>query len=417
MLPLAPQLRNPSSFAALLQPVLRAPNPSHFLRLCPRLCIPIPQSRRCFAARTRQEPRVGTYTLPYPDDEPSSSSHNSSSTEISTKPKSPFYFEAGYALYAKRPSRPFPPPFLSYPSGSFSEPLSTHNRSRDRRATVNGELIRGVTNGDDAVIVGENFIGANDGVGAWAQKEKGHAALWSRLILHFWSLEADAADLSGSSKDAPPPDNIAYLQRAFERTKEATSSPNEWYGTTTACAALLTAERNSSPHPVLWVTQLGDSQIMVLRPRSREVIFKTTEQWHWFDCPRQLGTNSPDTPQRDAVVDRVEIEEDDVVLAMTDGVIDNLWEHEVVETVVNSMHKWENEAGKVNEGKDPAEQTYSDGMRFVAQELLNAARKIAEDPFAESPYMEKAIDEGLSIEGGKLDDISVVAAQCKRRKG
>jgi protein phosphatase PTC7 len=31
--------------------------------------------------------------------------------------------------------------------------------------------------------------------------------------------------------------------------------------------------------------------------------------------------------------------------------------------------------------------------------------------------MEKAIDEGLSIEGGKLDDISVVAAQCKRRKG
>lgn len=62
------------------------------------------------------------------------------------------------------------------PSGSFSDPLRTHNRSRDRRLYVNGEMIRGITNGDDAVLVGENFIGANDGVGAWAQKPGGHAA-------------------------------------------------------------------------------------------------------------------------------------------------------------------------------------------------------------------------------------------------
>lgn len=90
--------------------------------------------------------------------------------------KSLFYFEAGYALFAKRPSRPFPPPFLSPPSGSFSDPLSTHNMSRDRRPKVNGEMIRGITNGDDAVLVSDNFICANDGVGAWATKERGHAA-------------------------------------------------------------------------------------------------------------------------------------------------------------------------------------------------------------------------------------------------
>ncbi len=88
----------------------------------------------------------------------------------------PFYFEAGYALFAKRPSRPFPPPFLSVPSTSFSEPLSTHHNSRDRRPRVHGEMIRGVTNGDDAVLVSDYFIGANDGVGAWVTKEKGHAA-------------------------------------------------------------------------------------------------------------------------------------------------------------------------------------------------------------------------------------------------
>ncbi|KAF2187755.1 hypothetical protein K469DRAFT_685634 [Zopfia rhizophila CBS 207.26] len=357
-----------------------------------------PALSRCFA-RPAQPPRGGT-TTPVPDE------------AIPVKSKSPFYFEAGYALYAKRPSRPFPPPFLSYPSGSFSEPLSTHNRSRDRRSYVNGEMIRGVTNGDDAVLVSDSFIGANDGVGAWAAKERGHAALWSRLILHFWAVEVERAKFG----DGAEPDPVSYLQKAFDQTKQATSEPNEWFGTTTVCAALLSADNSSPEHPILYVTQLGDSQILVLRPRNKEVIFKTTEQWHWFDCPRQLGTNSPDTPINNAVMDRIEIEEDDVVLAMTDGVVDNLWEHEVVQNVVDSMDKWKNGASQAEPGKEPAEQTYADGMHFVAQELVNAARTIAEDPFAESPYMEKAVDEGLSIEGGKLDDISVVAALCKRRK-
>lgn len=91
-------------------------------------------------------------------------------------PKSPFRFETGYALCAKRPSRPFPPPFLSPPSSSFSDPLTTHGLSQDKRLSVQGELIRGLNNGDDAIIVAENFIGVNDGVGAWATKPRGHAA-------------------------------------------------------------------------------------------------------------------------------------------------------------------------------------------------------------------------------------------------
>ncbi|KAH7408280.1 phosphatase 2C-like domain-containing protein [Phaeosphaeria sp. MPI-PUGE-AT-0046c] len=354
------------------------------------------QQIRWFAQRSH-EPRVGT-TTPVPDDR--------NPPKAKTQP--PFYFEAGYALFAKRPSRPFPPPFLSLPSTSFSEPLSTHDQSRDRRPKVNGEMIRGVTNGDDAVIVGDYFIGANDGVGAWGTREKGHAALWSRLILHFWALETESASYSPTSE----PDPVSYLQSAYSLTKQATSEPNEWHGTTTACGALLSSDDETPNHPILYVTQLGDSQILVIRPSTKEVIFKTQEQWHWFDCPRQLGTNSPDTPNDNAILDRVVLQEEDVVLAMTDGVVDNLWEHEVVSNVIESMDKW-----KGDKEKDIEEQTYADGMRFVAQQLVNAARTIAQDPFAESPYMEKAIDEGLSIEGGKLDDISVVAAQCRRRDG
>jgi hypothetical protein len=234
-------------------------------------------------------------------------------------------------------------------------------------------------------------------------------SLWSRLILHFWSLAVEKAKFDGDHE----PDPVAYLQTAFDKTKKATSEPNQWHGTTTACAALLSADDKNPAHPIVYITQLGDSQILVLRPSTKNVLFKTTEQWHWFDCPRQLGTNSPDTPEKDAIMDRVEVEEDDVVIAMSDGVVDNLWEHEIVESVIDSLKNWKSKSME-DKFKEPAEQGYADKMRFVAQELVKAAKAIAEDPFAESPYMEKAIDEGLSVEGGAYQAVSDELGGCLR---
>ena len=149
--------------------------------------------------------------------------------------------------------------------------------------------------------------------------QKGHAALWSRLILHFWALEKEKS-LLGSDAAAWTPDPVDYLQSAYEKTKEATG---EWLGTTTSVGALLhhTGDHDS-PQAKLFVTNLGDSQVMVVRPSSGEIIYKTTEQWHWFDCPRQLGNEThPTHPRQNAVVDSVDVEEGDIVLAMSDGVV------------------------------------------------------------------------------------------------
>lgn len=222
-------------------------------------------------------------------------------------------------------------------------------------------------------------------------------SLWARLILHFWAT-AMSEDAAAASYQ---PDPVAYLQRAFERTKEATAGP-DWQGTTTATGAQLYYQQrdDGSPAPLLYVTNLGDSQVMVVRPSSRELVFKTTEQWHWFDCPLQLGTNSPDTPVENAVVDKVDIQEGDVVLAMSDGVIDNLWSHEIVANVSDSVQKWE--AGEVRSRSRQPDCVHGTGaMAYVAEELMLAAKTIALDPFAESPFMEHAIEEGLPSEGGK----------------
>lgn len=118
------------------------------------------------------------------------SSQQAKDRTIPALSKLPYKFETGISLFAKRQPRPFPPPFLSPPSGSFSDPLSTHHRSRDRRPKVNGELIKGWTNGDDAAFASEYFIGANDGVGAWSARPRGHAGYVPDTLRYFasWKL-------------------------------------------------------------------------------------------------------------------------------------------------------------------------------------------------------------------------------------
>jgi protein phosphatase PTC7 len=221
--------------------------------------------------------------------------------------------------------------------------------------------------------------------------------------LHFWAAAIEEESTNSLFQQvAYQPDPVASLQTAYEQTQEATGAHN-WQGTTTVCGAQLhyrtamDAGREVAM-PVLYATNLGDSQILVLRPRDEEIIYKTTEQWHWFDCPRQLGTNSPDTPKQNAVVDTIDLEEGDVVLAMSDGVIDNLWEHEIAANVFKSIKEWE--AEKAADGQGDRTGGRNGGMALAAQKLMAAAKVIALDPYAESPFMERAIEEGLASEGG-----------------
>ncbi|ETN41809.1 uncharacterized protein HMPREF1541_03746 [Cyphellophora europaea CBS 101466] len=366
--------------------------------------------------------RAFSSSVPRPRRQLIFSGHTTNDDRVDVFDRSPFYFDTGYAIFAKRPSRPFPPPFLSTPSHSFSDPLTTHQAARARKPHDDeGHVIAGITNGDDAAIIGgRNFLAVGDGVGAWAQKERGHAALWSRLITHHWMEEAEKIYKESPDQDLEVGqlDMVACLQRAFEHTKKSTSPSegNEILGTTTASGALL--HHDEQGYPSVLCTTLGDSMVYVMRPDrgaggdagaeegpAGELLYKTTEQWHWFDCPRQLGTNSPDTPDGNAVMDQVSLEEGDVVVVVSDGVSDNLFENEIIEKVCGCVKSWEQGASEANEG-----------MLFVARELMNAARAIAQDPNAESPYMEKALDEGISAFGGKLDDISVVVGICKRRE-
>ena len=198
------------------------------------------------------------------------------------------------------------------------------------------------------------------------------------------------------------PDPIGYLQTAYEETIRATATPTKWLGTTTSATALLhwTQDDAGTLTPLLYVTNLGDCKVLVIRPSEDKVIFRTAEQWHWFDCPMQLGTNSVDTPRKDAVLSEITLQENDIVLVVSDGVMDNLWEHEVQKIVLDSIKKWD-KGHTQNQRVSRSSELADARMVYTARELLNAALNVARDPFAESPFMEKAVDEGLAIEGGE----------------
>ncbi|KAL7272349.1 hypothetical protein RUND412_004847 [Rhizina undulata] len=324
---------------------------------------------------------------------------NTVTTQTATR-LSPYVFNPGYSLFAKRPPRPFPPPFNSPPASSFSDPLSTHNLSRAPAYYPKSEgaaFLRGVTNGDDAIIYSPTHLAVADGVGAWNTKSAGHAPLWSRLMLHFWSCEVENGVWGLKNPEGPDP--VACLQEAYHSTIHATSTAcsTVWQGTTTACVAVIKDRQ-------LLVANVGDSKCFVIRPKAKGFVLETEDQWHWFDCPRQLGTNSPDTPQRNAVVSKIDIEDGDVIVLATDGLPDNLWEHEILTSCLESLEASKDRLGGQNR------------MLYLADRLVQSAKAIAMDPFAESPYMQRGIEEGLGVEGGKWDDISVVAAQLKFRE-
>lgn len=333
-----------------------------------------------------------------------------------------YEFRTGSSFFAKRPGRPFPSPFNSAPSPppsiSFRDAFCNfHSRlqqslNRNGGAGRPGEslalplvatqedthgFLRGTTNGDDAIVSSPCYIGVADGVGAWNTRPQGHAALWSRLILHFWALETEHQIIRFNNPSRTsagiltPQTSIVALQASYETTT-ALTKPAPFFGTTTACLALLL------PPTTLLLTNVGDSQAFLFRPSEGRFIARTEEQWHWFDCPRQLGTNSPDTPEGVAKVVQVPVQEGDLVLIATDGLMDNLWEAEIS----RELMKW------IDEGE---------GEGYMAEELVEKAQNVAMDPWGLSPYMERAVEQGLGIEGGKWDDISVVVARCQKRSG
>ncbi|KAE8658734.1 putative protein phosphatase 2C 1 [Hibiscus syriacus] len=231
--------------------------------------------------------------------------------------------------------------------------------------------------GEDAFFV-SNFnggvIAVADGVSGWAERNV-DPALFSKELM------ANASSLVGDLE-------VNYDPRILIRKAHAATSSK---GSATAIVAML--ERNGT----MKVASVGDCGLRVIR--KGQIVFSTTPQEHYFDCPYQLSSELIGQTYLDAVDSSVELVQGDTIVMGSDGLFDNVFDREIISTLA----------------------IHSDVVD-AAKALANLASNHSMDSRFESPYSLEARSKGfdvpiwkkilgMKLTGGKLDDITVIAGK------
>lgn len=222
--------------------------------------------------------------------------------------------------------------------------------------------------GEDACFVSKNgrAIGVADGVGGWGDLGV-DPGLYSKQFMAGSEHAVNELNMT---------DPLDILSFGFESASSLTGS--------TTALVLAIADNGVE----LRSANVGDSGFMVVR--EGKIVYRSSEQQHQFNFPYQLGTGSQDRPQ-DAERASVELEEGDIIIAGTDGLFDNLDDTEIVAFV-----------------KDGCEEGWT--PRQIAKVIADRAHELAGLTTGMVPFGIRAMEHGFMFQGGKMDDITVVAA-------
>ncbi|KAF9591916.1 hypothetical protein IFM89_010274 [Coptis chinensis] len=206
--------------------------------------------------------------------------------------------------------------------------------------------------GEDAFFVSSyngGVVAIADGVSGWAEQNI-DPALFSRELMANVSYLVEDEEVNY--------DPLILLKKAHA----ATSS----IGSATVVVAML--EKNGT----LKVANVGDCGLKVLR--EGKIVFSTSPQEHSFDCPYQLSSEMAGQTYLDAVISKLELMVGDTLVLGSDGLFDNIFDHEIVATICRF--------------NDVAE---------AAKALANLAKEHSRDTNFDSPYIIEARSRGYDI--------------------
>lgn len=238
--------------------------------------------------------------------------------------------------------------------------------------------------GEDAYVVAAGqrgvLLGVADGVHVWREHGIDSGAV-SRELLAAVRRDFLRKDKAGHRDSAG--DTNGNLERAWTKV-----IGNGVQGSTTVCLAALDQESG-----ILHTTSLGDSACLVVRGIDGtglpSIAFRTKAMEHSFGYPFQLGHHATTDSPTDASVSSFTVQHGDYILVATDGLVDNLDNSQIIQ--------------QLSSVKSPLS---------AARQLAIAAFGCAIDRRAVTPYClaaTKALN--MFTEGGKPDDITVVAAR------
>jgi len=254
---------------------------------------------------------------------------------------------------------------------------------------------------EDAFFIGPNTMGVADGVGCmvqFAQYGVNAAAYAAELMEHAsqW-LQADHTHEAGP--ESGPAERAKGAMSAAETTTQS-------YGASTI--VVLVAEGGE-----IGVANLGDSGFMILRkgPQGFMVVEQSEEQQHSWNCPYQLTRLPPALAAKfprlnldsssDCRVYTHLVRRGDLLLLFSDGLRDNLHDREILHIADCSLSPTFAElTGMVDKATPP---------EVLAKALALAAHERSLDLTAKTPFSENARKHGYDCQGGKQDDITVVA--------
>eukprot|EP00923_Selenidium_pygospionis_P047804 GHVN01082454.1.p1 GENE.GHVN01082454.1~~GHVN01082454.1.p1 ORF type:complete len:1071 (+),score=247.75 GHVN01082454.1:215-3427(+) len=318
-----------------------------------------------------------------------------------------------------------------------------------------------VEGGEDAYFFNDDigFFGVSDGVGEWGEMGCNPKHFAEELMQGAHQEAAKQVEIAHryaelAGQKWPPdeqPRNKETSGRA-QRALDAGFQSAKSFGSATALVAGLDYSGS-----MLGVANLGDSALVILRRENRHhrqltVCCRTKEQQHFFNCPYQLSlvpaekdlpelekkgmhvlakaianlhaNYRPDLPE---MADRydVQVQEGDLLVGCTDGVLDNLFDHELTSLLSIALSPFEaralelagldEHAGLGHVGGltlpllDP-KVGYATPPRHVARAIAEAAFFRSVDSRAKTPFSKGARKNGTLVSGGKMDDITVTAS-------
>ncbi|WFD36543.1 protein-serine/threonine phosphatase [Malassezia cuniculi] len=302
--------------------------------------------------------------------------------------------------------------------------------------------------GEDAYFLMDDALGVADGVGGWASRPHANPALFSRLLMHFCRAELDVlharwCNSDGYDEEWQGCDPVDIMQTAWERCVRA-SKREGIMGSATALLALLRGDE-------LRIANIGDCVLIIIR--DGEMVFRSIEQQHSFNFPVQLGMMDAteesvrlsaavcqhrdgvlrdggldeelpylgpdigclvgpgevedgrhwDSPKEDAGTWVLHVQEGDVVIMSSDGMLDNLFDEDIVEEVRRVCREMANSEDRCSVA------------HAISEALCCRAKAASEDPrLVVSPFQQQAVEEGMYYVGGKVDDITVVTGIVAR---
>jgi len=148
---------------------------------------------------------------------------------------------------------------------------------------------------------------------------------------------------------------------------------------------------------------LGDSRVTIVRYNEKEshyhFFWSSEESEHEFGCPKQLGSQKFSSHPDDGEVTYVNLCRNDVLIAASDGLYDNVLGEEILEYL---------------------DQWYVSPPRRIdiaIRALVAKAYDNSVSPYTDTPYARSATENfGMIYSGGKQDDISAIAVFCDEPK-